>query len=371
VALSADGGDSTEPTISANGLKVAFTSENPNLVAGDTNGVADAFVYTVFPAGVERVSVGAAGLQSDGASSQALISGDGTVVAFHSAATNLGDPNGDSFYRHVGGTTSAFFADPPDTAANEWLSTLRDIDYDGDRFAFQRIVSTFDCTIIGCFWLDSPAVRYIDATGAPLINAAAIPPAAPGDSYLGLPMARPYFSSVDMLPQISDDGMVGSFVAAKTNFAFDFALYATDLDGSVPTLASDQPDDNVLHVAMSGDADILAVSTHPTWVIATSGRVSGRLAVAPTVSGVVADGPVVAGATVNMTVSGANFGETLLLLNSFGGFLSNVVVVDESTATGVLTIPAATAPGSYDIGALVSRLGLLGQGVCEGCLIVG
>ncbi|MBL8685103.1 MAG: PD40 domain-containing protein [Myxococcales bacterium] len=49
-------GASREPSISPNGLQVAFTSDGSDMVSGDTNLVSDVFVTTVASGSVERVS---------------------------------------------------------------------------------------------------------------------------------------------------------------------------------------------------------------------------------------------------------------------------------------------------------------------------
>jgi len=93
VSVASDGtqGDaqSNGPAISADGRFVAFTSIASNLVPGDTNGVADAFVRDRQTGTTERVSVDSAGAQANDASTDPAISGDGTLVAFFSAASNL------------------------------------------------------------------------------------------------------------------------------------------------------------------------------------------------------------------------------------------------------------------------------------------
>ncbi|CAN5754431.1 PD40 domain-containing protein [soil metagenome] len=81
-------GPSTGPSISAGGRFVAFSSDATNLVANDTNGVADVFVHDRRTGKTRRVSVGAAG-QADGSSAGAAISGDGRFVAFASLASDL------------------------------------------------------------------------------------------------------------------------------------------------------------------------------------------------------------------------------------------------------------------------------------------
>jgi len=83
-------------TMSADGRFVAFVSAATNLVAGDTNGVADVFVHDRQTRTTERVSVDSAGTEGNGASILSEISADGRFVAFWSSATNLvpGDTNG-------------------------------------------------------------------------------------------------------------------------------------------------------------------------------------------------------------------------------------------------------------------------------------
>jgi Tol biopolymer transport system component len=93
-AVEADG-SSSEPSISADGRFVAFVSQAPNLVADDTNSVADIFVHDRQTGKTQRVSVGTAGAEANGASNGPAISADGRYIAFTSAASNLvaGDTN--------------------------------------------------------------------------------------------------------------------------------------------------------------------------------------------------------------------------------------------------------------------------------------
>ncbi len=82
--------DSWAPALSADGLTVAFESYASNLVANDTNGVRDVFVWSAEnPTGITRVSVGAGGVQANAESFEPTVSGDGRVVAFSTGATNL------------------------------------------------------------------------------------------------------------------------------------------------------------------------------------------------------------------------------------------------------------------------------------------
>lgn len=79
-----DGSSHTKPSC------VAFVSEASNLVAGDTNGVADAFVRDINSGKITRVSVDSKGKQSNGATFDISVSGDCRRIAFTAAATNLG-----------------------------------------------------------------------------------------------------------------------------------------------------------------------------------------------------------------------------------------------------------------------------------------
>ncbi len=82
-------GDSYLPVMSADGRYVAFMSQSSNLVAGDTNGMADIFSRDLQTATTQRVSVSSTGVQSDGNSGHLAISANGRYVAFESRASNL------------------------------------------------------------------------------------------------------------------------------------------------------------------------------------------------------------------------------------------------------------------------------------------
>jgi Tol biopolymer transport system component len=81
--------DSNGPFISADGRFVAFQSDAPALVAGDTNIASDIFVRDRQTGTTERVSVDSAEAQATGASFYPSISADGRFVAFLSVANNL------------------------------------------------------------------------------------------------------------------------------------------------------------------------------------------------------------------------------------------------------------------------------------------
>jgi Tol biopolymer transport system component len=104
--------NSYSPAISANGRYVTYASRTTNLVAGDTNGLADLFSFDRVTGAIQRLSLGAGGAQANGESglSGSAMSADGRYVSFSSDASNLvsGDTNGvsDIFVRdRVAGVT--------------------------------------------------------------------------------------------------------------------------------------------------------------------------------------------------------------------------------------------------------------------------
>ncbi|WP_182867220.1 beta-propeller fold lactonase family protein [Rhodopirellula sp. JC639] len=88
------GGNTHNSHPSADGRFIAYWSWADNLVADDTNGVSDAFVLDRQTGITERVSVTAAGVQSDANVHNVSISDDGRYVVFHSGATTLSNGPG-------------------------------------------------------------------------------------------------------------------------------------------------------------------------------------------------------------------------------------------------------------------------------------
>jgi Tol biopolymer transport system component len=93
VSVASDGtqgnGLSYAPTISADGRYVAFSSRASNLVEGDTNDVADCFVYDRMTGETTRVSVASDGTQGKSMCYVSSISADGRYVSFKSGSNNL------------------------------------------------------------------------------------------------------------------------------------------------------------------------------------------------------------------------------------------------------------------------------------------
>ena len=136
---------SGQPAISADGRWVAFSSGASNLVAGDTNGETDVFVHDRQTGTTTRTSVAAGGVQGNGPSYASAISADGRWVAFSSGASNLvaGDTNGtgDAFvYDQQTGTTTRVSLGPGGAQGNGG-SGASGISADGRWVAFSSAAS--------------------------------------------------------------------------------------------------------------------------------------------------------------------------------------------------------------------------------------
>lgn len=77
------------PAISRDGRFVAFASNAAGLVLGDTNGVTDIFVHELATGATERVSLDSSGVECHGHSAHPALSDDGRFVVFDSFASDL------------------------------------------------------------------------------------------------------------------------------------------------------------------------------------------------------------------------------------------------------------------------------------------
>lgn len=140
-------GESGQAYLSASGQIVAFVSQAGNLVGGDTNGVFDVFVRDRAANTTSRVSLGpAGGTQANKDSWQPALSGDGRYVVFASDASNLvaGDTNGvaDVFLRdRIAGATSRVSVDALGGQADDGPSYDPVVSNDGRYVAFDSLAS--------------------------------------------------------------------------------------------------------------------------------------------------------------------------------------------------------------------------------------
>ena len=116
ISLASDGNlgndSSGEPSISTDGNSIAFSSAASNLIAEDWNDQRDVFLWRRGTVGLTRVSVATDGTEGNSTSTDPVISADGNRIAFTSGATTLAtnDTNGfiyDIFLRDLEkGTTT-------------------------------------------------------------------------------------------------------------------------------------------------------------------------------------------------------------------------------------------------------------------------
>jgi len=133
-------GSSLWPMVSPFGQWITFTSTAPDLVAGDSNGVSDVFLYELATGAITRLSEVPGGAQANGASYQSNVSADGRFVGFISEADNLvaGDQNGlpDTFVldRQFGRLTRASVSNSGEEAQGMSISLV--ISADGRTAVF-------------------------------------------------------------------------------------------------------------------------------------------------------------------------------------------------------------------------------------------
>jgi Tol biopolymer transport system component len=140
-AQGAEGGaNSLVPSISADGQAVAFESYAKNLCDGDLNGNRDVFVWNAFIDKVTLISKGMDGGTANYESSEPVISGDGSAIAYTSYASNIvhlepvfSTPN--VYVHNLGSGTTDFITKDYETgkAAGGYAPTISD---DGNKVAF-------------------------------------------------------------------------------------------------------------------------------------------------------------------------------------------------------------------------------------------
>lgn len=158
VSVASDGSEAnffcSDPSISADGRFVVFSSLAANLVSEDTNNSSDVFLHDRFTRTTTRVSVASDGTQPNGDSRDPSISPDGRYIAFESFATNLvsNDTNAVSdIFVHdcLTGTTERVSVSTDGAQADSGSSTLSDrsgyssvsISEDGALVAFESYAS--------------------------------------------------------------------------------------------------------------------------------------------------------------------------------------------------------------------------------------
>ena len=214
-------------SISANGRYVAFTSSASNVVSGIavSPGVQNVYRFDRVTGDVELVSINSAGTGSGNASSNdAVISADGSVVAFTSIATNLSplDTNSsrDVYARNLTtNTTYLVSVNSTGTGGGNGTSSGQVISADGNVVAFTSLATNL-----------SPFNTHsiVDVYARNLST---------GTTYLVSinSMGTGSGNGVSSVPVISADGKVVAFSSSATNLSplattvHNFHIYARNL----------------------------------------------------------------------------------------------------------------------------------------------
>ncbi len=264
--VQADGEVFGQPSISADGSKVAFASDADNLVPGDTNDAYDVFVRDRNSGTTTRVSVSTAGRQTLAPSHTPVISADGRWVAFTSYASNLtpGDLNAVSGSGVTGSGADVFLHDLTEhTTVRVSRSMIGWADGESDFAAISadgRFVA-FDSTADNLVPGDTNNVgdvyvwdRRISSVRRVSENASGVQ----GDAGSGL-------------PAISNDGSKIAFISNAANLisgdtngyrdAFVADLGSREVRRVGLTAAGRQPVGDAESVTLSGDGATAAVVT--------------------------------------------------------------------------------------------------------------
>ena len=132
---------SREPSLSADGTKVAFLSFASNLDPGDTDTTPDVYVKDLVSGTLTLASTSSGGTNGNNSSRELSLSADGTKVAFDSFATNLdpGDTDGieDMYVKDlVSGTLTLASTSSGNTKGNN-QSRDPSLSSDGSKVAFR------------------------------------------------------------------------------------------------------------------------------------------------------------------------------------------------------------------------------------------
>lgn len=131
--------DSFDPTISADGQRIAYSTEATNIDADDDNGISDMYVWSADTDESDRISETLADGDANGASNAGVIAANGTHVTFSSHASDLvlNDGNGarDVFRHNIETDTTALVSRATSGDTNDYSSGSA-ISADGRFVAF-------------------------------------------------------------------------------------------------------------------------------------------------------------------------------------------------------------------------------------------
>jgi Tol biopolymer transport system component len=250
---------STKPSISGNGRFVAFQSNATNLSGGNAPGITDVFVRDVVSNSTALISQHTSGTDGNGNSTDPSVSGDGMRVAFDSQAANLDSADSDAtddvfiadLQEQVGNpgvfvhatTTLASRADGANGAAVNGQATDPSLSGDGQHIAFSSSGTNLDAA-------DTNSGRDVYKRDLQAVDTSLV---SREDGAAG-----PRGDNVSGTASISGDGRFVAFESSATNLAPDDGafqgVYLRDTQagdtillsrasGSPGTAANDRSDD--------------------------------------------------------------------------------------------------------------------------------
>lgn len=252
-------GHSYDPSVSADGSVIAYTSGASNLVSDDTNGAHDVFAFDVDTGTTTRVSVSSDGAQANDGSGSPAVSADGSTIAYASTASNLvaGDTNGsaDVFIFDVATGTTTRVSVASDGSQSNSDSYEPAISADGSRIAYfspgSNLVTADPVGILHVFAFDIDTVTTIRVS-----------PTAAGSSADCIAIAPTISADGSTIAYSSDcSTLVGGDANGHTDvFVYEFATGTTTL----ASIARDgtQANSDSVAPAVSADGSRVAYSSH-------------------------------------------------------------------------------------------------------------
>lgn len=198
--------ESASPAVSDDGRFIAFQSLASNLAAGDFNGTWDIFVHDRQTGLTTIVSVANTGAIGNGASTSPSISGDGTLIAFESDASNLAvsDPNAatDVFLRNLATNSTRMLSRIPGGALGNAASKAPALSGDGRFVAFESLATNLAPGATAAF----SKILVLDLS-------------AGGPQLASLNTAGVAANAAAFQPSISSDGSRIAFTSSSSNLA--------------------------------------------------------------------------------------------------------------------------------------------------------
>jgi Tol biopolymer transport system component len=248
-----DGGpanaESRYPALDADGSRVAFASYATNLGDGDTDGLVDIHMRDLDSGRTILVSRAVGGAKGDGESVISDISADGTRVAFSSQSTNLGDgdtdPQPDVHLRDLAAETTTLVSATPDGAKSNGSVYRLSLDASGTRVAFDARASNLPG---GSGSNSQVFVRDLAAGTLVLASRADGPEGAPAEGQSLGPVISPdggYVAFASTAPNLSPgtpDGAIETYVRDLGGGRTELISRATGADGAPATGATSPSD---------------------------------------------------------------------------------------------------------------------------------